>query len=270
MKINRVCTVFFSPTGGTKRVACALAEQLAALLGIAAEYFSLTLPEDRQKTLCFGEQDLVIAASPVYAGRLPNKLAPEYARILHGSHTPVVPLCVFGNRSPGDAPREWLLLLENGGFVPVAAASIVSRHAFSDEIGAGRPDKEDLAALCDFARSIAETLAQPEVKPLDYDRETPLAPYYTPLKTDGTPAKFLKAKPVLLESCTRCGLCAEQCPMGSIDRETLLVSGVCIKCQSCVRVCPSHALRFEDPDFLSHVAMLREHYTARAENTFLL
>lgn len=270
MKINRICAVFFSPTGGTKRAACALAEQLAALLGVAAEPFSLTLPEDRQKTLCFGAQDLVVAASPVYAGRLPNKLAPEYARVLHGSHTPVVPLCVFGNRSPGDAPREWLLLLENGGFVPVAAASIVSRHAFSDEIGAGRPDKEDLAALCDFAHSIAETLAQPEVKPLDYDRETPLAPYYTPLKTDGTPAKFLKAKPVLLESCTRCGLCAEQCPMGSIDRETLLVSGVCIKCQSCVRVCPSHALRFEDPDFLSHVAMLREHYTARAENTFLL
>lgn len=55
MKINRICTVFFSPTGGTKRAACALAEQLAALLGIAAEYFSLTLPEDRQKnTLLWG------------------------------------------------------------------------------------------------------------------------------------------------------------------------------------------------------------------------
>lgn len=270
MKVCRICTVFFSPTGGTERLACLLAKELAAVLGVMEERFPLTLPADRRKELSFGPTDLVVAASPVYAGRLPNKLAPEYEKLLHGCRTPVIPLCVFGNRSPGDALREWLLLLERCGFLPVAAASVVCRHAFSDEIGAGRPDAEDHAELCRFVHRVEKRLEQPEPVPLAYDRETPLAPYYTPLKTDGTPARFLKARPVRWEeNCTHCGICAARCPMGSIERDTLLISGICIKCQACVRACPTHAIHFEDPDFLSHVAMLRRDYTDRAVPTFL-
>ena len=53
--------------------------------------------------------------------------------------------------------------------------------------------------------------------------------------------------------------------MGSIDPETLQVNGVCIKCQACIRFCPMQARALEDSDFLSHVAMLEEHYAARAE-----
>lgn len=270
MKLRRVCTVYFSPTGGTERLARALSGELAALFGLEEAFFPLTLPSGRGEPLSFGPQDLVVAASPVYAGRLPNKLAPVFAGLLHGEGAPSVALCAFGNRSPGDALREWLLLLEAGGFVPVAAASLACRHAFCDAIGAGRPDAEDFAALRDFARSAAPSLAGPAPRPLAFDRETPIAPYYTPLRTDGAPAKFLKAKPVRLAGCTRCGLCAGLCPMGGIDGATLEVTGVCIKCQACVRGCPAHALRFEDADFLSHVAMLRERFTGRAENAFLL
>lgn len=270
MKPRRVCALFFSPTGGTRRAALLLAEELAAQFGVGWEEFRFTTPKERDATLRFGQEDLVVAASPVYAGRLPNKLAPEFAEKLCGTHTSVVPLCVFGNRSPGDALREWLLLLEKGGFVPVGAASVACRHAFSDRIGAGRPDETDREAMRTFSRSVAEKLEQPALQPLRFDRETPFAPYYTPLKTDGTPAKFLKAKPVRLENCNSCGRCAEVCPMGSIDPETLQVNGVCIKCQACIRFCPMQARALEDSDFLSHVAMLEEHYAARAENTFLL
>ena len=114
MKPRRVCALFFSPTGGTRRAALLLAEELAAQFGVCWEEFRFTTPKERDATLRFGQEDLVVAASPVYAGRLPNKLAPEFAEKLCGTHTPVVPLCVFGNRSPGDALREWLLLLEKG------------------------------------------------------------------------------------------------------------------------------------------------------------
>ena len=270
MKPRRVCAVSFSPTGKSEELARLLSAELAAFTGAAQSFFSLNLPRERAGVLRFARDDLVVAVSPVYAGRLPNKLAPDFARVLRGDGTPVLAVCAFGNRSPGDALREWLLLLEAGGFVPLGAMAAACRHAFTDDVGRGRPDTQDRAELLAFARAAAAKLGAPELFPLAYDRETPLAPYYTPLRADGLPAKFLKAKPVCLENCTRCGVCADVCPMGSVDRDTLETPGVCIKCQACVRACPEGARVLTDADFLSHAAMLREHFTARAANTVLL
>lgn len=97
----------------------------------------------------------------------------------------------------------------------------------------------------------------------------PVENYYVPLKEDGTPAKFLKAKPVTdIDRCTGCDLCAEICPMNSIDDKDYSVSGICIKCHACIRNCPAHAKSFTDEQFLSHVKMLEKNYSRRAENCF--
>ena len=54
--------------------------------------------------------------------------------------------------------------------------------------------------------------------------------------------------------------------MGSISLEDpAQVTGICIKCQACIKKCPTGAKYFDDPAFLSHVAMLEENYTRRAE-----
>ena len=50
----------------------------------------------------------------------------------------------------------------------------------------------------------------------------------------------------------------------------LFRSGLCVKCQACVRKCTVHAKYFEDGDFLSHVAMLEQNYARRADNQILL
>ena len=270
MELRRICTVFFSPTGGTRGIARALAAALAQTLGLEQTFVDLTPPAARKQQYAFTAQDLVVVASPVYAGRLPNKIAPDYAACLKGQNTPVVPLTVFGNRSPGDSLRELALLLEANGFVTAAAASVVSRHAFSDKVGTGRPLPEDLAQVEQFARQIARRLAEAAPAPLEFDRQTPIAPYYTPLKEDGTPAKFLKAQPQRTDACTHCGQCAALCPMGSIDPATQDVTGICIKCQACVRGCPRQARFFADEAFLSHVKMLEQNFTAPAPNRFLV
>ena len=266
MNIKRICVLYFSPTGGTEKIARATAEELGRRLGLEPEYIPFTRPGDREREYRFGREDLLVMASPVYAGRLPNKLMPEYKAKIFGEDTPALPICVFGNRSPDEALRELVLLLEGNGFRTVGAAAFAGRHAFSDKVGEGRPDEEDLTRIRGFAAQAADKLEGEALPPLDIDRSE-IGPYYTPLKTDGTPAKFLKARPLThWEKCTACGACARACPMGSIDSKTMDAVGLCVKCQACVRKCVRGAKYFEDPDFLSHVAMLEQNYTRRAEN----
>ena len=270
MNITKLHVLYFSPTGGTEKIVRTVAGALAGHLGLEPKYINFTKPENRQTEYRFGPEDLLVMASPVYAGRLPNKLMPEYKAKIFGDEAIALPICVFGNRSPDEAPRELALLLEGNGFQIAGAAAFAGRHAFSDQVGEGRPDGDDLAQMADFAAKIAEKLAGEALPPLELDRGE-LGPYYTPLKADGTPAKFLKAKPLThWEKCCYCGACARACPMGSIDPKTMDAVGLCVKCQACVRKCTRRAKFFEDPDFLSHVAMLEENYTRRADNQIML
>ena len=73
------------------------------------------------------------------------------------------------------------------------------------------------------------------------------------------------------EKCTNCGACARVCPMGAIDpSDVCSVPGTCIKCQACVRKCTKHAKFFDDPAFLSHVAMLEQTFTEPKKNEVFL
>lgn len=64
MKLNRICVLYFSPTGGTERIARLLAEKLAARLNLEQEFFDFTRPENRQAEYRFGPEDLLVMASP--------------------------------------------------------------------------------------------------------------------------------------------------------------------------------------------------------------
>lgn len=273
MKIKKIWAASFSPTGGTERIVSLLAEELGERLRIPVEKIAYTLPAEREKMYSFAGDDLLILGTPVYAGRIPNKILPDVDKSFEGKGTPAVAVSVFGNRNYDDGLMELSLLLERHGFCVTAAAAAVSRHAFSDRVGTGRPDAEDVQALCAFAEKVAEKIQMiSSVDALQITGHNPVGPYYTPLRADGQPAKFLKAKPLTdKERCTGCGACAQVCPMGTISPEdTSSVSGICIKCQACIRACPAQAKYFADEDFLSHVKMLEENYTRRAENAFFL
>jgi len=251
-----------------------LAGGMAAVLGAAVDEIDFTLPAGRAETYAFGSGDLVVLGVPVYAGRVPNKLLPFLRTGLQGGGALAVPVVTFGNRSFDDALSELRSELIQDGFQPFAAAALACGHAFSDRVAPGRPDETDLAAWERFAADAgarAAALTGPPA-PVAVPGRNPVGPYYTPLGTDGAPAVFLKAKPETdREKCTRCGLCARLCPMGSISPEDpAQVPGVCIKCQACVRCCPAGAKYFSDPAFLSHVAMLERSFSRRAEPSFFL
>lgn len=274
MEVKQIHGLCYSATGVTEKVVRALMAGLEEELGLpGAVFHGFRKPGERAQDYAFGPGDLVVVGSPTYAGRMPNKIMPDYQARLRGNGALAVAAVTFGNRAYDNALAELCALLEANGFHTLAAGAFPGRHAFTDALGEGRPDWDDQRAIRAFAREIAGKLrdlreAPPPVKaPGD-----PAAPYYIPKGLDGEPAKFLKAKPQTdLSKCCNCGVCARTCPMGAIDPANVAeVPGTCIKCQSCVRKCTHHAKYFDDPAFLSHVAMLEKNFQEPKEiETFL-
>lgn len=249
-----------------------LGDRLGSLLGAEVEYHSYTLPREREELPQVETGDVVVWATPVYAGRIPNKTLDYVRQALRADGNPAVALVTFGNRAYDNALAELVGLMEEGGMMPVGATAMVTRHAFSDTLGAGRPNGEDLAALDRFAANVATKLLTHNSKLLTVSVPGEAHPekYYTPLKTNNAPAGFLKAKPSCNSAlCTRCDECMDVCPMGSIGAKDGMPTfdGICIKCQACRRHCPTGAIAFTDPEYLSHVAMIERTFAApkRAE-----
>lgn len=270
MNVRKVCAIYFSPTGNSQKIVCAIAQKIAEILGVELEENAFTLPGERAECITISEASLLVIGSPTYAGKLPNKILPDFQHKIKGNNTLAVPIVTFGNRAFDNALAELVSVLSQNGFLPIAAAAIVSQHAFSDLLAPARPDALDFVAIETFAQRVAEKImAQKMVNIVKVPGEAE-APYYIPKGIDGAPVKFLKAKPITdKEKCNGCRICAQNCPTGSISLEDpTLVEGVCIKCHSCIYSCPSQAKFFDDPAFLSHVAMLEQHYKERKESMF--
>ena len=270
--MNRVCACYFSPCGNVEVVVSAIAHGAADALDLPMERADFTLPAARAGDIVFGPGDLVILGTPVYAGRVPNKLMPYIRDHIHGNGALCVPVVCFGNRAFDDALAELYLLARDDGFSVLAAAAVVTEHSFAPALAAGRPDEADLAGLRAFGVRVAEKAQKNGPVLSTVPGAMPPEKYYTPLRADGAPAKFLKAVPKTdMGKCTRCGTCAKVCPMGSVDAsDPSVTTGVCIKCQACIRRCPAGARYFDDEDFLSHRAMLLENYDRPAQSVFLL
>ena len=273
MELKKVWAVYYSATGTTDKVVNTLAEELAAQLDLPFERVGFTKLAEHEKVYSFTDGDLVVVGTPTYAGRVPNKILPDFQTKLHSSGALAVAVVTFGNRAYDNSLAELCAVLEADGFHTAAAGAFVGRHAFTDKLADGRPDWDDKREIRDFAGRIADKVKNftdipaPVQVPGD-----PAAPYYVPKGVDGEPAKFLKAKPKTdLGKCCNCGACARLCPMGAIDlRDVSSVPGTCIKCQACVRKCTHHAKYFDDPAFLSHVAMLEQSFQEPKKNEMFL
>lgn len=271
MQFKTVWAVYYSGSGSTRRLLRGMAEAAGEALMLPVRELDYSRPEAREKSYCFTETDLVFWGSPTYAGRLPNVLLPFLRGNFTGGGAAAVAVVLYGNRSYDDALKELCEVLTGNGFLAAAGAAVTAEHAFAPVLAHGRPNAEDRAAAAEYACKTALTLRGREhIIPVMVPGREPIGAYYTPLGLDDEPARFLKAKPKTdPEQCTRCGLCAAVCPMGSIPREEPTeCTGICIKCQGCIRECPAGAKYFDDEAFLSHRAMLEQNYIRRRENEF--
>ncbi len=273
MKITHITAIFYSATGNTRKVIKRIAKNIQEILQVPVDFVDYTRPQNRQAFHSFGPEDLVIFASPVYAGRLPNKMLPYISTAFSGTNTAAIPIIIYGNRSFDNGLSELTDILSSKGFIPFSAATITTVHAFSSNIGTGRPDEKDLKLIDSFCKSAAEYLLHNNnLLPIEVPGEHPAVTYYKPLGIDNTIVNFLKAKPnTYKELCDNCGACAKACPMSAIDfTDNTLVPGTCIKCQCCVKICHSKAKYFDDDNFISHVQMLEKNYERRSEPSFFI
>ncbi len=270
MRPRKVWAVYFSGTGTTEKTVKRIAQTAARHLDVPCECVNFARPQVRQERLRFSIDDLVIFGTPVYAGRVPNVLLPYLKENVRGDGALAVPVVLFGNRNYDDALIELRNILQEDHFACIAAGAFVGEHSFSRTLGAGRPDTEDMALIEGFGEAVAqkvENLPYVPEEPVAVRGEDPIRPYYKPRDRHGNFINILKVKPKTdLDKCDSCGLCAQLCPMGSIDvSDPSQVTGICIKCGACVKGCPTGAKYYDDEGYLYHQHELEEMYARRAD-----
>jgi len=249
MSIQKVYAIYFSPTGTTQKAVVAFAEGT----GIPWEKFDLTLPKNRQVFgRSFSLDELVVVGLPVYAGRLPRDLD-DFFSGLRGHETPAVALVMYGNREYNDALIELKMRLEERGFSVKAGAAFVGEHTFSEKIANGRPDTYDLATAAKYGRKTTALIDKGCSSKLKLPGSFPFVwkGYDPNVHVDFPPHPRL----VTTESCSQCGLCAENCPWGAIDPSDSRKRDYarCMICYRCLKNCPWRAIQVTNDKFLTYL-----------------
>ena len=236
MNVAKWIIAHFSPTGGTRKVADAIAA------GFQTPVVEMDLTK-ADSAVTLGENDALMAVLPVFAGRVPQ-ISLERLSALKGSGQKAVAVVVYGNREYDDALLETRDALEANGFRVIAAAAFIAEHSMARSIAAGRPDAQDEALCRQFA---ADVMAKAD----------DAAPVQVP---GNIPYKALKPSafhPAANESCIQCGVCARQCPVGAIplDNPSQTRNDVCINCMRCVEACPKACRALPDA-FLTMITQM--------------
>lgn len=222
-----VYEIYFSPTGGTKKVSNILTEQL----GDEVIAVDLTMNQTKHQNVKIEQDDIAVISVPSYGGRVPN-IAVKRLLTLKGNGARAIIVCVYGNRAYEDTLVELKDTAQNAGFQVIAAVSAIAEHSIARQFAAGRPDKQDRQQLLKFSEEIKKKISSDNIKEPDI-------PGHRPYKKAG--GAGLVPKPS--KECLKCGACAKECPVQAIDMNNpKKVNGnLCISCMRCVSVCPNGA-----------------------------
>ena len=281
MKPETVCTVVFSPTGTSKKIAETVARGITSGAGAeAAALKTIDLTHAAAQSAVLPAGAVAVIAAPVYGGHVAPTAA-KRLETLRGSGTPAVVIAVYGNRAFEKAAAELAALAARQGFVPVAAAAFVGEHSYSTPetpVAAGRPDAQDLARAAEFGAAVREKLAAGTPAPVDAaklkDVRTPLVPMLRFIRFVAGYRRRQKRNPAVYlpacdaDRCTHCGRCAAVCPTQAIARgdEVHTDPARCIRCCACVKGCPVGARSFHTP----FAAALARSFTRRKPPVTLL
>ncbi len=243
--------ITFSPTGGTKKVANFLANELS--LDITA--IDLSNVNENFYKYSLTNEDIAIIAVPSYSGRVPSVTIERILKI-QGNGAKAIIVCVYGNRAYEDTLVELQDVVQQAGFSVISAIAAIAEHSIAHRYATNRPDMNDYRILKEFAGKISDKLKK-------NDFSTPTIPGNRPYRKAGNAGIVPKAT----KACTKCDLCASKCPVGAIDKNnpTKVNKKVCISCMRCVTVCPHHARKVNGLLLAIVNMMLKKACTVRKE-----
>lgn len=222
-------SIFFSPTGGTKKV-CNIVAQ-----GFEGDFAEVDLISKKPYPTEFNEDDICVIGAPAYGGRVPQFEA-EKLKTLKGNCAKAVVVAVFGNRAIDDTLAELEDIAKEQGFKVIAGIEAVAEHSLAPMYGTNRPNEADKTELLSFVEKIKRGNTCPHI------------PGNRPYKQAGK----APMKPCVSDKCVNCKLCAKSCPVDAISLEDIKVidTSKCFSCMHCVSVCPTRA-RQNDPEVMA-------------------
>ena len=189
--------IYFSPTGGTKKVATIVAKGMQ----LESEEINLMKEPDKITKVKFEKEDLCLVAVPSYGGRIPSVVTDMF-RNVKADGTKAILAAVFGNRAIDDTLLELQDVLEASGFVCIAGMEAVAEHSLMHQFGTGRPDQQDEKELLEFAAKILQN---------SETQRTPAFPGNRPYREyNGVP--LTNPKMTDKDKCISCMHCVAVCP----------------------------------------------------------
>ena len=258
MRFNSVELVYFSPTGGTRRIVEWIGRALQKATPdskpvVAHDLLSRPPAQD----LVLSPDSLLVAGMPVYAGRIPPHCLPLLRRF-KGRHSPALAVAVLRQprlrrRAVGTAqrPGRQRFCGDGRGRVRIPSLGI-------PPVAADRPDADDERVAEEFARRCAARLADMGALSRDLNVTVKGNTPYKELKPGGP------RPDVDHTECIQCGACVDICPVnalsvsGPTDAAVVRDMNLCMGCAACIQVCPTGAQAWRGPQYEAMSAVFAE------------
>ena len=251
-----VYSMYFSPTGGTKKVMDLLAGQLGEYTVI-----DLCSREEDFGKFQFEKDDVCLIGVPSYGGRVPETALERIRRMKAGNAAAVL-VAVYGNRAYDDTLLELEEEALKAGYRVIAAVAAVAEHSIMHEFAKGRPDSADEEELAGFAAEIKKRLEEGS-----QTLQSKLPGNHPYREYKGVPLK-----PSAGKECNKCGLCARECPTGAIPEAdpSKTDTDQCISCMRCISICPNQARSLNKMLLFGTVQKLKKACESRKTNELFL
>jgi ferredoxin len=245
--------MYFSPTGGVKKVIDIVTSEISV-----DEQIDLTDPNTDFGAYTLTADDVCVIGIPSFEGRVPTTALERIRQIKCAGGGIAVVVVVYGNRAYDDTLLELKTETEACGFVVTAAVVAVAEHSIMRQFGAGRPDERDEIELRGYAKEIAKLITERT------QRDAFTVPGNTPYKKCGG----VPLKPKAGKNCTKCGLCAEKCPVRAIppDNPKSTDNDACVSCMRCIVLCPNNARKLNKAMLFAAALAMKKLFEARKQN----